>query len=114
MLIIYSQLPGTYDIQAVDISALPGGLELSCTFAHGSQARGCMLKVCRDKGSCVNITITRSAQALTSSTTHDVNQPGLYSIREVIEVESDGETTVVRLIEEANVTMLATTTAAAG
>ena len=66
-----------------------------------------------DEGSCVNITITRSVQALTSSTRHVVSLPGVYSIREVIEVESDGEMTIVRLIEDpelVNVTMLATTT----
>ena len=28
---------GTYDVQAVSIDSIPGGLELSCTFASGSQ-----------------------------------------------------------------------------
>ena len=70
-----------------------------------------------DEGSCVNITITRSAQALTSSTRHVVSLPGVYSIREVIEVESDGEMTIVRLIDSlglGHVTILSPTTTEMG
>ena len=39
----------TYDVQSVSGTsrAIPGGLELDCTFAEGSQAQSCILTVCR-------------------------------------------------------------------
>ena len=108
-------MTGTYDVQAVSIDSIPGGLELSCTFASGSQARSCVLTVCRveneviDEGSCVNITITRNENAATKM----VDQLGEYRIREIAEIESDGEMTTVRIIDSpqpASVTVLPTTT----
>ena len=110
---------GTYDVQAVSIESIPGGLELSCTFASGSQARSCVLTVCRveneviDEGSCVNITITRNENTATKM----VDQLGEYRIREIAEIERDGEMTTVRIIDSlqpAIVTVLPTTTSEKG
>ena len=83
-------------------SAIAGGLELSCTFADGSQAQSCILTVCKMEndiiveGSCINTTITRDPQFLTSSGQLTNLQPGLYTISEVAEVESDGGVTIFR------------------
>ena len=94
-------MTGTYDVQAVSIDSIPGGLELSCTFANGSQARSCVLTVCRveneviDEGSCVNATIIRNENTATKM----VDQLGEYRIREIAEIESDGEMTTVKIID---------------
>ena len=98
---------GTYDVQSVNGSAIAGGLKLSCTFADGSQAQSCILTVCKMEndiiveGSCINTTITRDPQFLTSSGQLTNLQPGLYAISEVAEVESDGIVTVLRSTGEA-------------
>ena len=85
-------------------SSLSGGhgLELSCTFASGSQARSCVLTVCRveneviDEGSCVNITIHRNELSFISTQQVTNLQPGhVYILKEVAEVESDGSVTIV-------------------
>ena len=109
-------MPGTYDVQAVSIGSIPGGLELSCTFASGSQARSCVLTVCRvvvnEFIACLNITITRNDNTVTKM----VDQLGEYRIREVAEIESDGEMTTVRIIDSpqpANV-FASTTTSGTG
>ena len=76
--------------------AIPGGLELDCTFAEGSQAQSCIITLCRIENGmeefCMSVTISRedSAQNLIINL-----QPGLYSIKEVAEVESDDQVTVI-------------------
>ena len=37
----------TYDVQSVSGTAIAGGLELTCTFAEGSQAQHCILIIYR-------------------------------------------------------------------
>ena len=82
-------------------SALADGLELSCIFAEGSQAQSCILKVCRVKNGtvvhvpCKNITISREDQAQPNGQLTNL-QPGVYVVREVAEVESDGQVTIHR------------------
>ena len=79
--------------------AIAGGLELTCTFAKGSQAQSCILTVCRMENgmevSCMNITISREKPQMSGRRT--TLQPGLYVVREVAEVESDGQVTMLRL-----------------
>ena len=75
-----------------------GGVELSCTFAEGSRAQSCILSVCIMEDDieepCMNITINREENTTNQQI---INlQPGLYIIREVAEVESDGQLTVHR------------------
>ena len=79
-------------------TVLPGGLEFNCIFAEGSQAQSCILTVCRMENgieeSCMNITISREDN--TESQQISNLQPGLYTVREVIEVENDGQLTIHR------------------
>ena len=90
----------TYDVQLVNGTVLPqdGGVELSCTFAEGSRAQSCILSVCRMEGDieepCRNITINREENTVNQQIIS--LEPGLYIIREVAEVESDGQLTVHR------------------
>ena len=98
----FCSLSGTYDVQSVNISAIAGGLEQSCTFVSGSQAQSCLLTVCRveDASSCItNTTITRNGGSLTFTKLVTNLPPGMYTIRQVAEVERDGEVTVVRGID---------------
>ena len=78
-------------------TAIAGGLELRCTFAEGSQAQSCILTVCRlESGaliSCMNITINREDPQRSGQIMN--LQPGLYVVREVAEVESDGRVTTL-------------------
>ena len=78
--------------------ALPGGLELDCTFAKGSQAQSCILTVCRLENGmeeyCMNLTIVR--ENLQQSGQLTGLQPGLYTVKNVTEVESDGSMTLHR------------------
>ena len=73
------------------------GLELNCTLAEGSQAQSCILNVCRIEkgilGSCTNITIGRD-DPQTAGRISNI-PPGLYVVREVAEVESDGQITIL-------------------
>ena len=93
----------TYDVQSVNGSAIVGGLNLSCTFAEGSQAQSCILTVCKvengnsEGDSCMIITIARNRQLSTSSNQVTNFEPGLYSIRNVEEIESDSAITTVQL-----------------
>ena len=108
-------LPGTYDVQSVNISALAGGLELSCTFVSGSQAQSCLLTVCSVEDCSVNTTvnITRNGGSLTFAKEVSL-QAGMYTIGQVAEKESGGEVTVVRGIavgEAVNVIDVNTTSA---
>ena len=90
-------------------SAIVGGLELSCMFATGSQARSCVLTVCRVednsilKESCTYSTISRSTNSLTSSKQEPISTSGMYSIVQVGEVESSGRVTVVELMGEISI-----------
>ena len=73
------------------------GLELSCTFAEGSQAQSCILTLCKKEnyiieGSCLNIHVSRNVSIERISNL----SPGLYTITEVAEVESDGNVTILR------------------
>ena len=78
--------------------AIPGGLELSCTFAEGSQAQSCILTVCRMENgteeSCKNVTISREESTEGQEIKHF--RPGLYIIIKVAEVENNGELTIHR------------------
>ena len=83
----------------------------------GSQAQSCLLTVCQveDESSCItNTTITRNIGSLTF-TKEVTNLPsGMYTIRQVAEVERDGEVTVVSGIdvgEAVNVIDVPTTSA---
>ena len=81
--------------------AIPGGLELNCTFADGSRAQSCTLTISRilipEDGTdrfIVNVSITRvnshsSGQILNLDL-------GEYVVREIAEVESDGQVTTHR------------------
>ena len=88
----------TYDVQSVSGTAITGGLELSCTFAEGSLAQSCILTVCRRENSmeesCNNITIRR-VDPQTSGQVSNL-QPGVYIVKRVAEVESDGQVTILR------------------
>ena len=77
--------------------AIVGGLELSCIFAEGSQAQSCTLSIYRilDIGMdkfIVNVSINR--ENLRSSGQVLNLELGEYVIREVAEVESDGQVTI--------------------
>ena len=91
----------TYDVQSVSGRALPGGLELSCTFAEGSQAQSCILTICRIENamevSCMNATIGREDRQ--SGIQLLGLQRGLYVLRKVAEVERDGQLTVHGIID---------------
>ena len=77
--------------------AIAGGLELSCIFAEGSQAQSCILSIYRipEIGTdrfIVNVSISRGDSR---SSGQVVNlELGEYVIREVAEIESDGQVTV--------------------
>ena len=88
----------TYDVQSVNGRPIAGGLELSCTFAEGSQAQSCILTICNGTylEICRNISISRE-DPQTSGRLKGLD-PGLYTIRKVAEVESDGQVTVHRRI----------------
>ena len=111
-LCMYILSSGTYDVQSVSASAIAGGLELSCTFATGSQARSCVLTVCRVednsilKESCTYSTISRNNNSLTSIKQEPISTSGMYSIVQVGEVESSGRVTVVELMGEISILYL--------
>ena len=97
----------TYDVQSVSGRAIPGGLELDCTFAEGSQAQSCILTVCRLENGmeeyCMNLTIDR--ENLQQSGQLTGLQPGLYAVKNVTEVESDGSVTLLRRIIDLQLTI---------
>ena len=78
--------------------AIAGGLELSCSFAEGSQAQSCIVRVCRLENGmeeyCRNLTINRDPERLQESGQVTGLQPGFYTLRNVIEVENDGSMTI--------------------
>ena len=98
--------------------ATPGGLELDCTFAEGSQAQSCILTVCRLENGmeeyCMNLTIVR--ENLQQSRQLTGLQPGLYAVKDVTEVESNGSVTLLRkiIILQLNITESPPTTAPTG
>ena len=103
-------------MQSVNISSIPSGLELSCTFVSGSQAQSCLLTVCsvEDGSSCIlSTTITRNGGSLTFTKLVTNLPAGMYTIRQVTEVERDGEVTVVRGIDVGEVHVIDTPTMSA-
>ena len=93
---------GSYDVQEVDVSAVAGGLILSCTFATGSEAHGCQLRVCQRgsgdtviQNSCQDVTILREPGPSTIML-RDL-ELGIYTIMEVTKIERDGNETVLNL-----------------
>ena len=102
---------GTYDIQSVCVSAIASGLNLSCTFAEGSTAQGCILTVCKveternEENSCTNITVVRNRQTSSSDFQVTTLEPGIYTITQVQEIESDGVITTVQLENSINVSV---------
>jgi hypothetical protein len=94
---------------------LPGGLELDCTFIEGSQAQSCILTVCRLENGveeyCMDLTIVK--ENLQQSGQLTGLEPGLYTVRNVTEVESDGSMTLHRRTDalQLNITEPAPTTA---
>ena len=86
----------------------------------GSQAQSCLLTVVyiytvEDGSSYIpNTTITRNGGSLTFTKPVTNLPPGLYTIRQVAEVERDGEVTVVRgiAVREVYVTAAPTMSAA--
>ena len=101
IIIIYHFCIDTYDVQSVSGTAIAGGLELSCTFAEGSQAQSCILTIYRtmplENGMemfAMNITISRE-NPQTSGRVSNL-ELGEYVVREVAEVESDGQVTTHR------------------
>ena len=87
--------------------AIPGGLELNCTFAEGSRAQSCILTVCRLENGmeecCMNLTIVR--ENLQQSGQLTGLQPGLYTVKNVTEVESNGSVTLHRRTDELQLTI---------
>ena len=76
--------------------AIPGGLELDCTFAKRSQAQGCILTISRvlEGGMdrfVMNVSITR-VNSHSSGRVLNLDL-GEYIIIKVAEVESDGQVT---------------------
>ena len=90
----------TYDVQSVSGRAIPGGLELDCTFAEGSRAQSCILAVCRLENGmevyCYSMNLTNVRENLQQSGQLAGLQPGLYTVKNVTEVESDGSVTLHR------------------
>ena len=82
----------------VNGTVLTGGVEVSCTFADGSQAQSCILTICRMENgfeeSCWNITISRAESTKGQQVAN--LQPGVYTITKVAEVESNGQLTIHR------------------
>ena len=93
----------TYDVQSVSGRAIPGGLELDCTFAEGSQAQSCILTVRRLENGieeyCMNLTIVRENPQQSGQLT------GVYTVKNVAEIESDGSVTLLRRIVELKVSL---------
>jgi hypothetical protein len=112
---INNDIVDTYDVQSVSGRALPGGLELDCTFAEGSQAQSCILTVCRLENGieeyCIDLTIVREQSGQVTGL-----QPGLYTVKNVIEVESDGSMTLLKRTDalQLNITEPPPTTAPTG
>ena len=98
LIINYHFCIDTYDVQSVSGIAIAGGLELSCMFAEGSQAQSCTLTIYKtmslENGMemfTVNITISRE-NPQTSGRVSNL-ELGEYVVREVAEVETDGQVT---------------------
>ena len=108
----------TYDVQSVSGRAIPGGLELDCIFAEGSRAQSCILTVCRLENGmeeyCINLTMVRENLQQIGQLTG--LQPGLYMVKNVTEVESDGSVTLHRRTDilQLTITEPPPTTAAMG
>ena len=76
---------------------IAGGLQLSCTFAEGSQAQSCILIIYRilENGMDIfimNVSISRGNPQTNGRVSN--LELGEYVVREVAEVESDGQVTI--------------------
>ena len=79
--------------------AIPGGLELDCIFADGSQAQSCTLTISRLlEGGMDRFVVNVSISRVNSHSSGQVLNLDLgeYVVREVAEVESDGQVTTHR------------------
>ena len=79
--------------------AIAGGLELSCIFAEGSQAQSCIITLYRIVENdielfIVNVSISRENPQASGRISN--LELGEYVVREVAEVESDGQVTIHR------------------
>ena len=89
--------------------AIAGGLELSCTFAEGSQAQSCVLSIYRileNNGDrfITNISISReNPQAIGILANLDL---GDYVVRDIAEVERDGQMTIHIRIDELELSVI--------
>ena len=94
--------------------AIAGGLELSCTFAEGSQAQSCIMTLYRIlengmDGFIMNVLISR-VNPQTNRRVLNLDL-GEYFVRDVAEVESDGQVTFHN--QRYNLLLLVTKTASA-
>ena len=85
----------TFDVQEVTVSIGPGTITVVCSFAEGSDARGCHIVISEQNSGeelCRNVTrqlMSGSALALTATHTENNLQPGVYDVS-VFDLESDG------------------------
>ena len=85
----------TFDVQEVTVAVGPGTITVVCSFAEGSDARGCHIVITeQNSGEEVQRNATRqlmSGSVLALTVTHVENslQPGVYDVS-VFDLESDG------------------------
>ena len=85
----------TFDVQEVTVSIGPGTITVVCSFAEGSDARGCHIVISeQNSGEEVARNVTRqlmSGSVLALTATHMENslQPGVYDVS-VFDLENDG------------------------
>ena len=85
----------TFDVQEATVSIGPGTIAVVCSFAEGSNARGCHIVISeQNSGEEVRRNVTRplmsgSVLALTATHTESRLQPGVYDVS-VFDFENDG------------------------
>ena len=85
----------TFDVQDVTVAVGPGTITVVCSFAGGSDARGCHIVISeQNSGEEVGRNATRpllsgSVLALTVTHTENSLQPGVYDVS-VFDLENDG------------------------
>ena len=86
---------GTYDVQSIEVGRLPGAVRVTCNFATGSLARGCLV-VITESGSDTNSTETWTGNAMRDDLNdqsafyeRDGFPEGMYDVT-VFDIESDG------------------------
>ena len=85
----------TFDVQEATVSIGPGTIAVVCSFAEGSNARGCHIVISeQNSGEEVRRNVTRplmsgSVLALTATHTESHLQPGVYDVS-VFDLENDG------------------------